>query len=99
MVDERITIDAAGRHAAGTAQQRLAAEYAGFAARLGDQWGDASPLPFVAFSVPYLALRKRLLEHCADLSGQLKDLGDGQVSMAGRNADAERSSTPGDVTT
>jgi hypothetical protein len=88
--EQTTTIDADGRHHSGRRFQTLAGEHAGFLERLRSQWAEESPLPYEEFALPYLELRSALLEDCVRLGGNLSDAGNGQVVMAGRNADAEQ---------
>ena len=96
---DEVVIDAYGRFASGRAFGTLANEHADFVAGLRSEWGEESPLPYEEFSVPYLELRRNLLDECERLGGNLRYVGDGQVFMAERNTDAEYASmmrdTPG----
>jgi hypothetical protein len=89
-MEQQITLDADGRHASGRSFQNLADEYIEFAGALRTEWGEESPLPYLEFSEPYSWLRRSLLERCDQLGRTLRDTGDGQVTMADRNATTEQ---------
>jgi hypothetical protein len=86
---DELVIDFVGRHTSGRRFQELASEYADFVAGLRSQWSDASPLPYEEFSIPYLESRSGLLSKCEALKVTTRDAGDGQVTMARMNAEAE----------
>ncbi|GAA0332883.1 hypothetical protein NE235_29810 [Actinoallomurus spadix] len=88
-MEQRIRIDADGRHTSGRGFRTLAEEYQEFVGRLEQEWGEESPLPYLAFSEPYSRLRRSLLERCEQLGTALRDTGDGQTIMAETNVATE----------
>ncbi|GAA3677825.1 hypothetical protein GCM10022224_047370 [Nonomuraea antimicrobica] len=92
---DEVVADASGRFASGRSFRTLADEHADFVAGLRGQWDEEAPLPYEEFAVPYLQLRRNLLDECERLGGNLRYVGDGQVFMAERNTDAEDASTIG----
>ncbi|MFE3451989.1 hypothetical protein ACFXJ8_24020 [Nonomuraea sp. NPDC059194] len=96
---DHVTIDADGRSSSGRSFRALADEHADFAAGLRSEWTDEAPLPYEEFSVPYLTLRRDLLDACERLGKHLRQAGDGQVVMAERNTHTEyvnMKNTPGE---
>jgi hypothetical protein len=87
--DQVLVIDAYGRFSSGRSFRTLADEHADFVAGLRGEWGDEAPLPYEEFAVPYLKLRRHLLDECERLGGDLRRVGDGQVVMAERNTHTE----------
>ncbi|MGN9840075.1 hypothetical protein ACTMTI_18310 [Nonomuraea sp. H19] len=84
-----LVIDAYGRFSSGRCFGTLAHEHADFVAGLRSEWGDETPLPYEEFAVPYLRLRRHLLDECERLGEDLRRVGDGQVVMAERNVHTE----------